>query len=132
MTPWTIAHQTPLWDSPGKNTGVGCHALLQRIFPTQGLNPSLPVAPTLQADSLPLSHLGRPNQDKFWCFRGLHISSLKDQAIQILHDRVPAALSTSVGRGQTETSEPHGPSNPLDHPSVPHTLHCPPQTVPGK
>ena len=22
------------WDSPGKNTGVGCHALLQRIFPT--------------------------------------------------------------------------------------------------
>ena len=29
-------------DSPGKNTGVGCHALLQGIFPTQGLNPSLP------------------------------------------------------------------------------------------
>ena len=24
--------------SPGKNTGVGCHALLQGIFPTQGLN----------------------------------------------------------------------------------------------
>ena len=29
-------------DSPGKNTGVGCHALLQGIFPTQGSNPSLP------------------------------------------------------------------------------------------
>jgi len=29
-------------DSPGQNTGVGCHALLQRIFPTQGLNPGLP------------------------------------------------------------------------------------------
>ena len=28
-------------DSPGKNTGVGCHALLQGIFPTQGSNPSL-------------------------------------------------------------------------------------------
>ena len=26
------------WDSPGKNTGVGCHILLQGIFPTQGLN----------------------------------------------------------------------------------------------
>ena len=25
-------------DSPSKNTGVGCHALLQGIFPTQGLN----------------------------------------------------------------------------------------------
>ena len=29
------------WDSPGKHTGVGCHALLQGIFPTQGLNPGL-------------------------------------------------------------------------------------------
>ena len=29
-------------DSPVKSTGVGCHALLQRIFPTQGLNPGLP------------------------------------------------------------------------------------------
>ena len=27
-----------LWDSPGKNTGVGCDFLLQRIFLTQGLN----------------------------------------------------------------------------------------------
>ena len=24
------------WDSPGKNTGVDCHTLLQGIFPTQG------------------------------------------------------------------------------------------------
>ena len=29
-------------DSPGKNAGVGCHALLQGIFPTQGSNPGLP------------------------------------------------------------------------------------------
>ena len=29
-------------DSPGNNAGVGCHALLQGIFPTQGLNPGLP------------------------------------------------------------------------------------------
>ena len=28
-------------DSPGKNTGVGCHALLQGIIPTQGLNSGL-------------------------------------------------------------------------------------------
>ena len=27
------------WDFPGKNTGVGCHSLLQGIFLTQGLNP---------------------------------------------------------------------------------------------
>ena len=30
-------------DSPGKNTGVGCHALFQGIFPTQGLDPGLDV-----------------------------------------------------------------------------------------
>ena len=30
-----------LWNSAGKNTGVGCHFLLQEIFPTQGLNPCL-------------------------------------------------------------------------------------------
>ena len=29
------------WDSPGKNTGVGCHAFLQGVFPTQGLKPDL-------------------------------------------------------------------------------------------
>ena len=29
-------------DSLGKNSGLGCHALLQGIFPTQGLNPGLP------------------------------------------------------------------------------------------
>ena len=28
-------------DSPGKNAKVGCHALLQGIFPTQGLNPGI-------------------------------------------------------------------------------------------
>ena len=38
-TPWTIVCQAPLsWDSPGKNTGVGCYFFLQGIFPTQGLN----------------------------------------------------------------------------------------------
>ena len=29
-------------DSPGKNTGMGCHAFFQGIFPIQGSNPSLP------------------------------------------------------------------------------------------
>ena len=29
------------WNSPGKNSGVGSHSLLQGIFPTWGLNPSL-------------------------------------------------------------------------------------------
>ena len=45
------------WDSPGKNTGVGCHFLLQRIFPTQGLNPGLL---HWQAGSSPTALAGKP------------------------------------------------------------------------
>ena len=42
MIPWAVAHQAPLsMDSPGKNTAVGCHFLLQGIFPTQGINQGL-------------------------------------------------------------------------------------------
>ena len=43
------------WDSPGKNTGVGCHALLQGIFPTQGSNPRFLHC---RQSLYPLSHLG--------------------------------------------------------------------------
>ena len=39
---WPYARLLCPWDSPGKNTGVGCHFLLQGIFPTQGSNPCLP------------------------------------------------------------------------------------------
>ena len=35
------------WDSPGRNTGVGCHALLQGNFLTQGLNLRLLMSPAL-------------------------------------------------------------------------------------
>ena len=48
-------------DSPGKNTGVGCHALLQGIFSTQGLNPSLLHLLHWQAGSLPLAPSGKPD-----------------------------------------------------------------------
>ena len=44
VMPWTVACQAPL--SMGilqtRITGVGCHALLQGIFPTQGSNSGLP------------------------------------------------------------------------------------------
>ena len=33
------------WDFPGKNTGVGCHFLLQGIFPTQGIELASPALP---------------------------------------------------------------------------------------
>ena len=39
-TPWTARLLCP-WDSPGKNTGVGCHFLFQGTFPTWESNPGL-------------------------------------------------------------------------------------------
>ena len=45
---------------PGKNARVGCHFLLQGIFPTQGLNLHLLRLLHWRADSLPLCHLGTP------------------------------------------------------------------------
>ena len=50
VTPWTVACQLLcLWNSPGKNNGLGCHFLLQGIFPMW------------QVHSLPLCHVGGPN-----------------------------------------------------------------------
>ena len=48
------------WDSPGKNTGVGCCALHQCIFPTQGSNPHLLCLLPWQVVSLPLALPGKP------------------------------------------------------------------------
>ena len=46
-------------DFPGKSPGVGCQALLQRIFPTQGSNPCLSCFLYWQAVSLPLVPPGK-------------------------------------------------------------------------
>ena len=49
------------WDSPGKNTGGGCHFLLQGIFLNQGWNLRLLRFLQWLAGSLPASHQGSPN-----------------------------------------------------------------------
>ena len=40
-TPWVACRLLSPWNSPGKNTGISCHFLLQGIFLTQGSNPRL-------------------------------------------------------------------------------------------
>ena len=45
------------WNSPGQNTGVGSHSILQGIFPTQGSNPGLPHCRQILYQ---LSHKGSP------------------------------------------------------------------------
>ena len=48
------------WDSLGKNTGVGCHALLWEIFLTLGSNTHLLCLLHYQQTLYPLRHLGKP------------------------------------------------------------------------
>ena len=47
------------WNSPGQNSGVGCHSLLQGTFITQGSNPGLLHC---RQTLYPLSHQGSPPQ----------------------------------------------------------------------
>ena len=51
------------WNSPGRNTGVGSHSLLQRIFPPQGSNPGLLHCRWMLNF---LSHQGSPTVLKTW------------------------------------------------------------------
>ena len=65
-TLWTIASRLfcPR-DSPGKNTGVGCHALCPEIFPTQGLNLGLLHCRQILDH---LSHQGSPGKYLYYFF----------------------------------------------------------------
>ena len=67
--PMDLAHQPALsMGFPGKNTGVGCHSLLQGIFPTQGSSPCLLCLLHWQADSLPLTPPGKHAMSFFLFF----------------------------------------------------------------
>ena len=60
--PWPTRLLCP-WDSPGKDTGLGCYVLLQGLFPTQGWNLLLLCLLHWQASSLPLAPPEKPNKD---------------------------------------------------------------------
>ena len=72
-------------DSPGKSTGVGCHLLLQGIFPTPGIEPR---SPTLQADGLPSEPPGKPKNigdDSLPLLQGIFLTQESNQGL--LHCR---------------------------------------------
>ena len=53
VIPWTVTSRFLCpWNFSDKNTGEGCHFLLQGIFPTPGLNLHLLLLPHWQEDSL--------------------------------------------------------------------------------
>ena len=82
--------------SPNKNTGVGCHALLQGIFPTQGLNSGLPHCRWILYH---LSHQGSPRRLEWAAYpfsRGhLPNSGIEPGYPALQVDSLPAELQRS-------------------------------------
>ena len=76
------------WDSPGKNTAVGCRALLQGIFPTQGWNLCLSC---LLACSLLLALPGRPRS-----FITLHLKCHPSAGASVNHFEGASAPVTHI------------------------------------
>ena len=95
-------------DSPGKNTGVGCHFLLRGTFPTQGWNPCLL---HWQVDSLPLSHLEstKYNSEVPTCFHQALRASLVAQKVKNL----PTVQEDSIAGSGRSPGEGNG--NPLQY-----------------
>ena len=61
---WTVARQAPLpVGSLGKNTGVGCHFLLQETFPIRESNPNILYHLHWQTNSLPRTPPGKPKME---------------------------------------------------------------------
>ena len=73
------------WDSPGKNTGVGCHALLQGIFLTQGSTLCLLHLLPCPPDRRVLYHQGHLICIKAW----------REICSQFLDKDIPCVINTS-------------------------------------
>ena len=82
------------WDFPGKNTGVGCHFLLQGIFLTQGSNPHLLHLLYWQVDSLPP---GKPCKYYYKTQMSLqHLLCASQAVLQGLYMKKPEAKATDI------------------------------------
>ena len=120
-------------DSPVKNTGVGCHALLQGIVPNQGFNPGLPhyrwipyhlshkVSPkNTGVGSLSLLQQVFPTQESNWgllhCRQVLYQLNSQFSSVQLLsHIQLFATPWTAVARLPCPSPTPgvHSDSHPL-------------------
>ena len=112
-----------LWASPGKNTGVGCHALLQGTCPTQGSNPCLLCLLHWQVSSLPLAPPEKPiKTSQFSQFSSVTQScpTLCDPMNRStpglpVHHQLPEFTQTHIHRVRDAIQ----PSHPLSSPSPP-------------
>ena len=68
VNPWTVSHQAPSVHGifPGKNTGVGCHFLLQGNLPDPVIKPTSPASPELAGRFFTSESPGKPHN--FLCY----------------------------------------------------------------
>ena len=84
--------------SPGKNTGMGCHSLLQGIFPTQGWNLCLLRLLHWQAGSLPLAPPEQPKVKVLVACCFLFSHSVVSSALDAMDYSCQAPLSMEFPR----------------------------------
>ena len=97
-TLWT-ARLPCLWNSPCKDIGVGCHAFLQGIFPTQRSNPCLLFSAAFQADSLLLKKSESES-------RSVVSNSLGPYTVHgILQARIMEWVAFSFSKGSSQTGD---------------------------
>ena len=89
------------WDSPGQNTGVGSHSLLQGIFPTQGSNPGLPHCGWILYQLSYQGTLKHVKQQIIFSSRFLPISS---SCHRVPHNRIGSWTTTGGHRGPQRPS----------------------------
>ena len=88
VTPWTVACKATLsMGFPGKNTGVCCYFLCQRIFPTQGSNSLLLCLLHWHADPLPLTPPGPFNHRKSKGITFFYLKKSPDKLEDITHQK---------------------------------------------
>ena len=93
--PWTGACPRILhpWDFPGKNSGVGCHFLLQVIFPTQGIEPG---SLALRADTSPAESPGNPKKGNVKECSNYGTIALISHTSKVMLKIIPARLQQYV------------------------------------
>ena len=102
------------WNSPGKNTRVGCHSLLQSNLSDPGIKPG---SPTLQADSLPSEPPGKPKHRWCWVISLSHASLFSgplNLALALLGCTSSGLYDTVTGISSSAAAPPYlGPWGPL-------------------
>ena len=109
-------------DSPGKSTRVGCHAILQGIFPTQELNPYFWDPLHCRQFLYPLNHLGSPlaHSVQFSLVQSLSCVWLRNPMNRStpglpVHHQLPEFTQTHLH----QVGDAIQPSHPLSSPSPP-------------